>query len=176
MDVTKEVRCRLKEISKLWNEIEDILCKNKYENEEPKNTSCFCICLQESADADNQTNDSEDKVCCRTLKAKRKLHKIEYPEEQYVKCEDLCREKMSTNFDDSGLYYSRKNLKNNCDKITSTAILSDMLRNMSSKKTNKKTQKDRDRENFKNNINDVRQKFLLYFNEANKDRTSTHGL
>lgn len=174
MDVTKEIRCRLKDISILLNEIEDILCKNNYDCEEPKNTaSCICVCVQESAEGVAHTDCCEDKAGGRTFKTKRKSHKITCPEEHDVKCEDLSREKSLTDFDDTGLYCSRKNLKLSCDKMTSL-VVRDMLRNMSSKKNNKKSQKDRERDDFKQNLNDVRQKFLTLFDEANKDEPNTH--
>jgi hypothetical protein len=175
MDVTTEIRCRLKEISNLLNEIEEILCRNHYDCEEPKNTaSCICVCVQNPADADTQTDCCEDKTSSRTFKTKQKSRNITtYPEERDVKCEDLSREKSLTDFDDTGLCFSRKNVKLSCDKLTSL-VVRDMLRNMSNKKTNKKSQKDRERVEFKNNLNDVRQKFLSLFDEANKEEPNAH--
>lgn len=174
MDVAKEIRCRLKGISKLLAEIEDILCKNNCDREEPKNASCACACVQESAGTDAQADRCENNVCSRTFKPKRKSHKTACPEEFPVKCEGWVREKSSTDFDDAaGLCCSRKSTKKNCDKMSSQVVC-DILRNRSDKKNSTMTQKDRDREYLKIHFNDVRQKFLKYFDEINKDEPNCH--
>lgn len=170
MELTKEIKERLKAISYLLKEIEDILCKQNDDNgdssEEP---SCTCNCGKES-NPDillAKFNHAKDN-CYKNVEKKSPLPKCS---KERVKCKGIDKISNDSCDDaDTDTICPTKNYKINQDKDN---IHQDVwCNNNIPKKQVNNTPKDCSHENFKRKLNDIRQRFMAHFEELNKDETN----
>lgn len=159
MDKKKEVSERLKCISKLLKEIEDIICERQSEPQQVKNDSSICKCGQQFKSTQEiylvQTKNNKEN-CSKYKKIKNN------DSEKYLKSQELNRKKMSPDIKDSAILYSRKNYKKSNEK-NNYKVPRDDKRGYK----NERVPEDYANDEFKCKLNDIRQKFLTYFEDLN---------
>lgn len=170
MDVTMEIKNRLKAISNLLKEIENILNgqEAKSETEMLEDSSCICICGQESNPdvlnmklkhtQDDHNKNFEMKSTTPTFLEKR------------VKYKGLERKSNTSDGINDIDSYTQKNHSRNHEK--SNKLHQDEKCNNTTHKRVNNTSKNCSNENFKRKFNDIRQRFIAQFEEINKDETN----
>lgn len=170
MDVTKEIKYRLKTISILLKEIEDILSGQEAESETEmlEDYSCICVCGQEpntdvlkvklDHNRDDHGKNVEMKCTMPTSFEKRVKYKgLERKRNTFDNVNDI----------DS---YTQKNCTRNHEK--GNKLHQDrMCKNTANKQVNNLS-KHCSNENFKRKLSDIRQRFMAQFEEINKDETN----
>lgn len=170
MDVTKEIKYRLKTISNLLKEIEDILNGQEVESETEmlEDVSCICVCGQESNPdvlkmRPNHTRDDHSEnvemKCTKPLSFEKRV-KYKGSERKRNTFDDI-------NDIDS---YIQKNSKRDHEK--GNKLHQDKRCNNTTNKQVNNISKRCSNENFKRKLNDIRQKFMAQFEEINKDVTN----
>lgn len=169
MNVTKEIKCRLKTISNLLKEIEDILNRQESESETEllEDHSCICVCEQES-------NPDVLKVKPHHTKDDRSKNvemKSTIPTffENRVKYKGLESKSNNSNCINDINAYTLKNCKKNHEK--SNKLHQNIRCNNTTNKQVNNISMHCSNENFKRKLNDIRQRFMAQFEEINKDDT-----
>jgi len=164
--VTKEIKDRLNKVCNLLKEIEDILCEDKIEGQLSKDDyACICICEKHSIPevleplSNNIKADNRNK--CEEMQ---QLHTCS---EKNVKCKDLGGEKNFYDVNDIIPCCRRINKQNHIKN--NSKYTNDLCCNTSNKQAYNNTQNDCMHEQFKNKINYIKQKYMLYFDEINKN-------
>lgn len=168
MDVTKEIKYRLKAISNLLKEIEDILNGQEAETEKTETLedySYICVCGQESNPdvfevKSNHTKDDH----CKNVEMKSTLPIFS---EERIKHKGM--ERKSNAYDGVNDIDSctQKNYKRNHGKNNNLHQDVECI-NAPNKRVNN-IPKYCSNENFKRKLNDIRQRFMAQFDEINKD-------
>ncbi|XP_025193966.1 uncharacterized protein LOC112593675, partial [Melanaphis sacchari] len=167
--ISKEIKVRLNKVCCLLKEIEDILCKNENEDQMGQlskyDYSCTCVCGKQSVPevlekVSNHSKDDDSKKC-------EKMHKPCF--KKHIKCKDLDREKMSSVINDISPC-----CQNNYEKNHKKDDLKSPNNICCNKKNyNNNTQNDCKHELFKNEINYIKQKYMSYFDEIDKNDPNT---
>lgn len=167
MDVGKEIKDRLKLISKLLKEVEDILCKHLYNKQLPKDQSYICICEQESS---SEILSNDNHIMNRNgINVQTKKHLNTTCSEKHVKSEELDKYKNSADVNETIGRRSWKTYKHNREKDKDLDEVSCVLCCEMSNKPIDKIEKNCNREYYINKLNDIKEMFLSYFEEFNKD-------
>lgn len=157
MDKKVEVKVRLTCISVLLKEIEDIICEQKREPQHSKNVSTVCECRQESRSTDEkllvQTKLNNIENCYK----KKKIKNVD--SEKYLRSLDL-----SPDVNDDALNVPISN--NKCQVKNKLKIPHEKILDI---KNEYNIQEEYDAEKFKCNLNDMKHKILLYFDDIKKN-------
>lgn len=167
--VSKEIKVRLNKVCDILKEIEDILCKvNNDVQSSECNYSCVCVCGKQSIPeiVETLSNHSkyDDSGKCEKIQ---QLHMT--CSEKCAKCNNMGREKMSSDVKDISECCRRNNKQNHERNNTN-----DSCCNVSNNQFDNNTRYNEcTHEMFKNKIKDINQKVISYFDENNKNEPNT---
>lgn len=159
MDKKKGIKDRLTCISVLLKEIEDIICERKRETQQSSliNASPICECGQESRSTDEkllvQTKHNNKEKYCK----KKKMKNVD--SEKCLRSLELCPDD-----NNNALNFPKNNKK--CHEKNKLKILREKKRNT---KKDYNTREEYNAKEFKCNLNDMKQKIMLYFDDINKN-------
>ncbi|XP_060847337.1 uncharacterized protein LOC132926926 [Rhopalosiphum padi] len=173
--ISKEIKVRLNKVCNLLKEIEDILCREKNENQMSQlsklDYSCNCVCVKHSTPqilseklekVSNHRKDENSRIC-------EKMYKPCF--EKHVKCKVLDKGNMSSDINNTSPCCQKNDEDNreNNNSISPNVLCC----NISNKQFYNNTQNDCMHELFKNKINCITQKYMSYFDEINKNEPNT---
>lgn len=174
MDTMKEIKDRLKKVSCLLGEVEDILSKGNSKTLQSKdNDSVICICGKERNCGElvvqpgclfNNSTKNNNSTTCETNQ--NFISCVEKQRRERVKCGESNRNSTDTDNDSC----SRKSCKNTQDK-SGLKVPRDSMYNKSTNDIENDFCKSDANEQFQNKLCDIKQKFLSYFGEMNKDES-----
>lgn len=165
--ISKEIKVRLNKVCDLLKEIEELVCKDKNDNQMDQlskyDYSCICVDEKQSVpeiieNVSNHNKVDEHKSCFK----------------KHIKCKSLDREKISSDINELNDISSccQKNYEENHEKNNSK-FPNNLCENTSNKQVFNNIQNDYKNERFKNNIKYIKQKYTSYFNEINKSELNT---
>jgi len=165
--ISKEIKVRLNKVCDLLKEIEELVCKDKNDNQMGQfskyDYSCICVDGKQSVpeiieNVSNHNKVDEQKSCF----------------EKYIKYKNLDREKISSDINELNDISSccQKNYEENHEKNNST-FPNNLCENISNKQVFNNIQNDCKNERFKNNIKYIKQKYTSYFDKINKNELNT---
>ncbi|KAF0766674.1 Uncharacterized protein FWK35_00034130 [Aphis craccivora] len=167
--ISKEIKVRLNKICNLFKEIEELVCKDKNDEQMGQSSkydySCICVDGKQSVpeiieNVSNHNKVDEHKSCF----------------EKHIKCKNLDRKKISSDIINELNEISsccQKNYEENHEKNNSKFPNNRCESILSNKQIFNNIQNDCKNERFKDNIKYIKQKYTSYFDEINKNELNT---